>query len=100
MGWVQLTCIAAAGPASSFLVISDPEAAKHVLRASDNPNNPIYNKGLVAEVSQTCSREEHCQSAYKTLSIYGLHAWIMVPCISCCRRFDPACCDATPALST
>ncbi|KAK9827799.1 hypothetical protein WJX74_002626 [Apatococcus lobatus] len=40
------------GPASSFLVISDPEAAKHVLRASDNPNNPIYNKGLVAEVSK------------------------------------------------
>lgn len=46
--------MAAAGPASSFLVISDPEAAKHVLRASDNPNNPIYNKGLVAEVGQAC----------------------------------------------
>ena len=40
-----------AGPASSFLVISDPAAAKHVLRASDNPKNPIYDKGLVAEVS-------------------------------------------------
>ncbi|KAL0043106.1 hypothetical protein WJX79_009388 [Trebouxia sp. C0005] len=40
------------GPASSFLVISDPAAAKHVLRASDNPKNPIYDKGLVAEVSQ------------------------------------------------
>lgn len=39
-----------AGPASSFLVISDPAAAKHVLRASDNPKNPIYDKGLVAEV--------------------------------------------------
>ena len=38
------------GPASSFLVISDPAAAKHVLRASDNPKNPIYDKGLVAEV--------------------------------------------------
>jgi carotene epsilon-monooxygenase len=38
------------GPASSFLVISDPAAAKHVLRATDNPNNPLYNKGLVAEV--------------------------------------------------
>ncbi|KAL4854527.1 Carotene epsilon-monooxygenase [Chlorella vulgaris] len=40
------------GPVSSFLVISDPECAKHVLRASDNPNNPRYNKGLVAEVSK------------------------------------------------
>lgn len=40
------------GPASSFLVISDPAAAKHVLRASDNPKNPIYDKGLVAEVAQ------------------------------------------------
>ncbi|PSC76848.1 carotene epsilon-chloroplastic [Micractinium conductrix] len=40
------------GPISSFLVISDPEAAKHVLRASDNPNRPIYVKGLVAEVSK------------------------------------------------
>ncbi|KAL3153385.1 hypothetical protein ABBQ38_011724 [Trebouxia sp. C0009 RCD-2024] len=39
------------GPASSFLVISDPAAAKHVLRASDNPKTPIYDKGLVAEVS-------------------------------------------------
>lgn len=39
-----------AGPASSFLVISDPAAAKHVLRASDNPKTPIYDKGLVAEV--------------------------------------------------
>jgi len=40
------------GPISSFLVISDPEAAKHVLRASDNPQRPMYNKGLVAEVSK------------------------------------------------
>jgi carotene epsilon-monooxygenase len=40
------------GPISSFLVVSDPEAAKHVLRASDNPARPIYNKGLVAEVSE------------------------------------------------
>ena len=40
------------GPISSFLVVSDPEAAKHVLRASDNPARPIYNKGLVAEVSK------------------------------------------------
>ena len=47
-------CIACcAGPASSFLVISDPAAAKHVLRASDNPRNPIYDKGLVAEVGFT-----------------------------------------------
>ena len=38
------------GPASSFLVVSDPAAAKHVLRASDNPQRPIYDKGLVAEV--------------------------------------------------
>lgn len=41
-----------AGPVSSFLVISDPAAAKHVLRATDNNNRNIYNKGLVAEVSQ------------------------------------------------
>ena len=40
------------GPVSSFLVVSDPEAAKHVLRATDNPKNPIYDKGLVAEVSE------------------------------------------------
>ncbi len=40
------------GPASSFLVISDPAAAKHVLRSTDNPNRPIYEKGLVAEVSK------------------------------------------------
>lgn len=39
------------GPASSFLVVSDPAAAKHVLRATDNPSNPVYEKGLVAEVS-------------------------------------------------
>ena len=41
---------ACAGPVSSFLVVSDPEAAKHVLRATDNPKRPIYVKGLVAEV--------------------------------------------------
>ncbi|KAL6767264.1 CYP97C3 [Auxenochlorella protothecoides x Auxenochlorella symbiontica] len=40
------------GPASSFLVISDPQAAKHVLRATDNPARPLYEKGLVAEVSR------------------------------------------------
>lgn len=40
------------GPISSFLVISDPQAAKHVLRGSDNPQRPIYIKGLVAEVSE------------------------------------------------
>ncbi len=32
------------GPASSFLVISDPAAAKHVLRGSDNPKVNIYAK--------------------------------------------------------
>lgn len=40
------------GPVSSFLVISDPAAAKHVLRGTDNPTRNIYCKGLVAEVSQ------------------------------------------------
>jgi carotenoid epsilon hydroxylase len=40
------------GPISSFLVLSDPECAKHVLRSSDNPARPLYNKGLVAEVSE------------------------------------------------
>lgn len=40
------------GPISSFLVVSDPAAAKHVLRATDNPNRPVYEKGLVAEVSK------------------------------------------------
>ncbi|GFR43972.1 hypothetical protein Agub_g5116 [Astrephomene gubernaculifera] len=40
------------GPVSSFLVISDPAAAKHVLRGTDNPQRNVYNKGLVAEVSQ------------------------------------------------
>ena len=37
-------------PVSSFLVVSDPAAAKHVLRSTDNPNRPIYVKGLVQEV--------------------------------------------------
>ena len=41
-----------AGPISSFLVISDPECAKHVLRATDNPSRPVYEKGLVAEVAK------------------------------------------------
>lgn len=40
------------GPVSSFLVISDPAAAKHVLRATDNSQRNIYDKGLVAEVSK------------------------------------------------
>lgn len=40
------------GPVSSFLVVSDPAAAKHVLRATDNASRNIYNKGLVAEVSE------------------------------------------------
>ncbi|KIZ06747.1 hypothetical protein MNEG_1212 [Monoraphidium neglectum] len=40
------------GPVSSFLVISDPECAKHVLRATDNSTRNIYDKGLVAEVSK------------------------------------------------
>lgn len=46
----QLACRYSAGPISSFLVISDPAAAKHVLRATDNPKNPLYDKGLVREV--------------------------------------------------
>ncbi len=40
------------GPVSSFLVISDPAAAKHVLRGTDNPTRNVYEKGLVAEVSR------------------------------------------------
>ena len=40
------------GPVSSFLVICDPAAAKHVLQLSDNPKNNVYSKGLVAEVSE------------------------------------------------
>ena len=44
-----------AGPTSSFLVISDPAAAKHVLRATDNPKRPLYDKGLVAEVPVTAT---------------------------------------------
>lgn len=39
------------GPVSSFMVISDPAAAKHVLRSTDNPSRNIYEKGLVREVS-------------------------------------------------
>ena len=31
-------------------MVSDPAAAKHVLRSTDNPKRPIYVKGLVAEV--------------------------------------------------
>jgi hypothetical protein len=40
------------GPFSSFLVISDPAAARHVLQRSDNPKDNYYNKGLVQEVSE------------------------------------------------
>jgi carotene epsilon-monooxygenase len=40
------------GPVSSFLVISDPAVAKHVLRSSDNTQRNLYEKGLVAEVSE------------------------------------------------
>lgn len=40
------------GPVSSFMVVSTPEAAKHVLQTSDNPRQYNYNKGLVAEVSR------------------------------------------------
>jgi hypothetical protein len=43
------------GPVSSFLVISDPAAAKHVLRSTDNSNRNIYDKGLVAEVRKTAA---------------------------------------------
>lgn len=32
--------------------MSDPAAAKHVLRSTDNSTRNIYDKGLVAEVSQ------------------------------------------------
>jgi len=46
----------AAGPVSSFLVISDPAAAKHVLRATDNPIRPLYVKGLVAEARARAPR--------------------------------------------
>ena len=34
------------------MVVSDPEAAKHVLRGTDNPARPVYEKGLVAEVAK------------------------------------------------
>ncbi|CAG9461633.1 unnamed protein product [Pedinophyceae sp. YPF-701] len=40
------------GPVSSFLVVSDRETIKHVLRGSDNPANDLYSKGLITEVSQ------------------------------------------------
>ena len=40
------------GPISSFLIVSEPEAAKHILRSSDNTRRNIYGKGLVAEVSK------------------------------------------------
>lgn len=40
------------GPISSFLIISEPAAAKHVLRSSDNSRRNVYGKGLVAEVSK------------------------------------------------
>lgn len=40
------------GPISSFLVVSDPEVTKFVLRSTDNPKGNIYNKGIVAEVSE------------------------------------------------
>lgn len=39
------------GPISSFLVISDPQCAKFVLRSTDNNNNNFYTKGLISEIS-------------------------------------------------
>lgn len=52
----QVGTLHCAGPISSFLVVSDPAAAKHVLRATDNPKRPLYDKGLVAEVRLACQR--------------------------------------------
>ena len=40
------------GPISSFLIVSEPAAAKHILRSSDNARRNVYGKGLVAEVSK------------------------------------------------
>lgn len=40
------------GPVSSFLIVSDPLMAKHILKYSDNKNISIFGKGLVAEVSE------------------------------------------------
>ena len=40
------------GPISSFLIVSEPAAAKHILRSSDNPRRNVYGKGLVAEISK------------------------------------------------
>ena len=41
----------ATGPVSSFLVVFDLAAAKHVLRGTDNPRDNIYIKGFIMEVS-------------------------------------------------
>ena len=56
------------GPISSFLVISDPDCAKHVLRASDNPNRPIYDKGLVAEKVQSFCLERGLRSRRRSVA--------------------------------
>ena len=55
------------GPASSFLVISEPQAAKHVLRATDNPKSPLYDKGLVREV-----RPQHRQHYANDVQVASL----------------------------
>ena len=69
-----------AGPISSFLVISDPAAAKHVLRATDNPRTPIYGKGLVAEVSTT-SALERLSLMFQDYACHG-QAFVTVSCVA------------------
>lgn len=60
------------GPVSSFLVISDPDAAKHVLQRSDNPKNNVYGKGLVAEVSEFLFGIGFATSGVPLCTLYSL----------------------------
>ena len=60
------------GPVSSFLVVSDPAAARHVLQRSDNPKNNVYGKGLVAEVSKFLFGDGFATSGAPTSSTEAL----------------------------
>jgi cytochrome P450 len=58
------------GPISSFLVISDPAAAKHVLRGTDNPQGNKYDKGLVAEVRHSSVIFNSIQTFFTTALLF------------------------------
>lgn len=93
------------GPVSSFVVLSDPNLAKHVLRASDNPSNNIYGKGLVTEVSQflfgqgfAVSQGEEWRVRRKVMAVSVLSR--QLPSLKWLGNVETAVQDLQPALTS